>query len=286
MLRETGFYPFLKNAKDPNHWEQKKHKVDRIESSQGGFEAESIQKKAVVWIDTPASTEWARDGKLFRRRGTGPAAEFPAAQGGYENRFEVDVVARFLGALRPSKGAVGKWPETLMILAPYMKQVLQLQNKMRLVQASSYFSHLSHLDLASCVSTVDSAQGRQADLVVVSLVRNNPTKIDLRDAVGSGGRESIQRSIQGAFGFLESNQRSGVMFSRAESLLAIVGCGTHFDKLSGDDAKYLGVESSIARVYDFVRDQERGVYMDAYGLLSPHEAAYHDRTLPTPGSDK
>jgi hypothetical protein len=57
----------------------------------------------------------------------------------------------------------------------------------------------------SFVGTVDSFQGSEADLVVISLVRNNPR---------SGGS---------AIGFLRDRRRMNVALSRAKSKLVIVG---------------------------------------------------------------
>lgn len=55
--------------------------------------------------------------------------------------------------------------------------------------------------------TVDSFQGDEADVVVISLVRNNhhstPTK---------------------ALGFLQDNRRTNVLLSRAKWMMIIVGC--------------------------------------------------------------
>ena len=56
------------------------------------------------------------------------------------------------------------------------------------------------------VRTVDSVQGREAEVVLVSLVRNNS-----------------HSGVQEAIGFLEEPERVNVMFSRARRLLVIVG---------------------------------------------------------------
>jgi hypothetical protein len=76
--------------------------------------------------------------------------------------------------------------------------------------------------LINALQTVDSFQGKQADVVVVSLVRNNlPTK---------GPRaEQVRHGI----GFLESPERSTVIFSRAQNLLVFVGCLEQFKRFPG-----------------------------------------------------
>jgi phage gp37-like protein len=55
------------------------------------------------------------------------------------------------------------------------------------------------------VGTVDSFQGSEADVVIVSLVRNNPR-------VGAG-----------ALGFLRERRRMNVMLSRAKHKLVLIG---------------------------------------------------------------
>jgi hypothetical protein len=65
-------------------------------------------------------------------------------------------------------------------------------------------------------ATVDSFQGNQADVVVVSLVRNNT------------------KEGQRGLGFLKEASRMNVLFSRAEQLLVLVGSWQFF-KAKVDD---------------------------------------------------
>ena len=65
-------------------------------------------------------------------------------------------------------------------------------------------------------ATVDSFQGNQADVVVVSLVRNN------RQPRGRG------------LGFLREGRRMNVLFSRAERLLVLVGSWEFFQEQLAD----------------------------------------------------
>jgi hypothetical protein len=75
-------------------------------------------------------------------------------------------------------------------------------------------------------ATVDSFQGDQADVVVVSLVRNN------KKDPGKG------------LGFLREEKRMNVLFSRAERLLVLVGCWEFFkyqiQGVPADDTQPLG----------------------------------------------
>jgi hypothetical protein len=88
-------------------------------------------------------------------------------------------------------------------------------------------------DLVSKLHTADSFQGKQADVVVVSLVRNNPP-------VQGTKTQQVRRGL----GFLDSPERSTVIFSRAEKLLIIVGCMKHFKQFPG------------TRMYDVVAEVE------------------------------
>ena len=97
---------------------------------------------------------------------------------------------------------------SIAVLTPYRAQADRLQQRI----AESLKGDLSHLtgfkparSDGGIVSTVDSFQGNDADLVVVSLVRNNPH-------VGKR-----------ALGFLSDSRRMNVLLSRAKFKLVIVG---------------------------------------------------------------
>jgi superfamily I DNA and/or RNA helicase len=99
-------------------------------------------------------------------------------------------------------------PPSLAILSPYREQVKLIKSK--IAQRSGSLKNLEQFgspfpDGEYC-GTVDSFQGDEADVVVVSLVRNNhhstPTK---------------------ALGFLQDNRRTNVLLSRAKWMMIIVG---------------------------------------------------------------
>lgn len=123
----------------------------------------------------------------------------------WHNPAEVSAVMDVLRRLRPRAGA--KKP-SLAILSPYKAQVDKLHDGL----ASLRTGDLSHLDgfspvrsNSAFVGTVDSFQGSEADVVILSLVRN------------SG------RTGAGALGFLRDRRRMNVALSRAKSQLIIVG---------------------------------------------------------------
>lgn len=124
--------------------------------------------------------------------------------GRLRNSVEADAV---MAVLRHVRAADGTRP-TLAILSPYKAQVEHLQR--RLTYGLS--RDLKHLDAfapvrsdGAFVGTIDSFQGNEADLVLLSLVRNNP------------------RTGLGAVGFLREKARMNVALSRAKDQLVIVG---------------------------------------------------------------
>jgi len=143
----------------------------------------------------------------FRHVSSPVRGEAPASERGrpaWHNPAEIDAVVDVLRHLRAAAGA----RPTLAILSPYKAQV----DKIRARIASARKTTLSHLsDFASVrvdgafVGTVDSFQGSEADIVILSLVRNNA------------------RSGRGALGFLRDRRRMNVALSRAKTQLVIVG---------------------------------------------------------------
>jgi serine/threonine protein kinase len=93
--------------------------------------------------------------------------------------------------------------ESLAILAPYRSQVSEIKQKI-----VPQYSEMTY--------TVDAFQGREADFVIVSLVRFN------------SGKEARHR-----IGFLTEEQRINVLFSRARYHLIIIGSFDHFKKTPG-----------------------------------------------------
>ena len=130
----------------------------------------------------------------------------------WSNSDEADAV---LTVLRHVRAAPNGPIPTLAILSPYAAQVRLLTDK---VEAARRRAILPALDGFApsrpglgFVNTVDSFQGAEADLVIVSLVRNN-------SKVGFG-----------ALGFLRDARRMNVLLSRAKAKLVLV---TSLDFLS------------------------------------------------------
>ncbi|WP_233342952.1 AAA domain-containing protein [Burkholderia cepacia] len=123
----------------------------------------------------------------------------------FHNPDEVAAALQALSLLRP-RGV--KTRPTLAVLSPYREQVKRLKNHI----ATERGNRLAHLDgfrfeggADSPTGTVDSFQGSEADVVVVSLVRNNH----------HGGVRGL--------GFLADPRRMNVLLSRAKWKLVLIG---------------------------------------------------------------
>lgn len=143
----------------------------------------------------------------FRHVSSPIRGEPPAVEHGrppWHNPAEIDAV---IDVLRHLRARPGEQP-TLAILAPYKAQVDKLRARVDAARKNK-LSHLSAFASVrsdgALVGTVDSFQGNEADIVVLSLVRNNA------------------RAGRGALGFLQDRRRMNVALSRAKKQLVIVG---------------------------------------------------------------
>jgi hypothetical protein len=143
----------------------------REDEPHGLVEPAGFADASLVWIDT-------RDAQR--------------AEGYWSNEWEADVVAKLVRDLRPEpRSADGR---SIAILTPYRQQQAVLRGRL-----SEY---------ASAIHTIDAFQGREADIVVVSLVRD---------------RDPLPGRPTASIGHLADPARANVMFSRARQLLVVVG---------------------------------------------------------------
>lgn len=168
-------------------------------------EPAAIVGRAIVWLDV----DWVNKG------GTGERGQ-QQGSGRYTAPDEVEAVLRFIMALRAPAEAERM---RLATLAPYRLQVFELNRALRDLERPWLRpqEEKGRKKKRSPASTVDSFQGDQADVVIVSLVRNNQRKDGL--------------------GFLRESERMNVLFSRAERLLVLVGSWDFFQhQLQGTSA--------------------------------------------------
>ncbi|MGA3124371.1 MAG: AAA domain-containing protein [Polyangiaceae bacterium] len=169
-------------------------RAERAETAAPPFaQGPPLPSSPLVVVDFPhvSSTGRGRPAEVGRPRWHNPA--------------EVDAV---IDVLRHVRALASGPPPTLAVLTPYAAQVDRIRGRVAALR-SGVLSHLGAFAAArpgmDLVGTVDSFQGSEADLVIVSLVRNNP------------------RTGVGALGFLRDRRRMNVLLSRAKSQLIVVG---------------------------------------------------------------
>lgn len=156
---------------------------------------DKIEKCQIVWVDigwpTPSSPQ-----------------NDPSREEAETSPLEIDCIRRFLRVLKVRPGFSDKM--RLAVLSPYRRQVFELSAMLSAVYRTppTWLESLHKND--SPASTVDSFQGNQADIVMVSLVRQNHAP------PGSG------------LGFLKEAPRMNVLFSRAERMLVLIGSWDFF----------------------------------------------------------
>lgn len=160
---------------------------------------------AVIWVDTLPS---AKDVRL--------------AGSGYYNDHEIQTIATFLKKLSPSSNEPAESDEEkeLVILTPYNLQKNRINNRAdelnKILPDGYFFPFDKRLGKRQPAFSIDSFQGKEADIVIISLVRNSdPSNNDIR--------------------FIASPDRLNVMLSRSRKMLVFVG---HWDFLRGAVEKY------------------------------------------------
>lgn len=151
-------------------------------------------------------------------------AEAPGGRSGerpppWWNPDECEAVIRVLELIGPTERA----RPTLAVLSPYWQQVRRIErliSQHRDGKLAGLAQFNQAIDSQTYCGTVDSFQGGEADVVIVSLVRNNHH--------ASPGR---------ALGFLRDNRRMNVLLSRAKWRLIVVGSLSFYRQVVNSAAK-------------------------------------------------
>ena len=197
-LSRACFYPDLRTADVAR---ERLAKPDPFRTMDGSWlPAERIVFVDMPWIQsTPEARGQDRDGqgRMVLR-----------------NEAEAEAVVQVLGQL------VAHDRSDLQVLAPYNRQVGVLREAMSKARAKGLLPCLDGFGLPQgrqeLGSTIDGFQGEEADVVVVSLVRNNHV------------------APPGGVGFLSERPRLNVMLSRARRKLVLVGCWEFFVRRAGE----------------------------------------------------
>jgi serine/threonine protein kinase len=174
-----------------------------------------LPKERVVWVDVP----WVQS----RKHAVGETIGF------FNSPVEAEAVLAVLDQLRPVDGA----DCSVQVLSPYNDQLKMIDTRARAAIANGSLGHLvgapfEMLRGNRLGATVDEFQGSEADIVIVSLVRNN----------GYLPKYSV--------GFLKHANRMNVLMSRARQKLIIVGSWDFFNSRCdeytspGEEHAYIG----------------------------------------------
>lgn len=147
--------------------------------------------KPLIWIDTPHITE------------DPDAGEDPEKIGIQVNHYEIELIKRYLNLLTTETEI------DIVILTPYNDQKYLMINDEKLENMLRAFSNRP---IDEIIRTIDEYQGHEADLTIISLVRNN--------TLGS----------KSSWGFMTEPERLNVMFSRTKERQVIIGCSEHIKR--------------------------------------------------------
>lgn len=163
----------------------------------------------------------------------------------WHNPGEVDAVFEAVRLLDIDRST--SYVPSLAVLSPYSEQVRQLQQRFDVegTELSALSSFIPAVGPNKYVGTVDSFQGKEADVVVVSLVRNNH-----------------HSGITSALGFLSNFRRMNVLLSRAKWRLILV-CSLEFletvlsasGPISGVGSERIDFLSKLLRGIRVARDE-------------------------------
>ena len=170
----------------------------------------------------------------------------------FVNKSEVLIIEDILNCIYKKSNFIKK--PSIVLLSPYAKQVNYINEYLK---TNGVLKELIRKDFEiisenEICKTCDSFQGGEADLVIISLVRNN-----------------INNDIYSALGFLIDERRMNVMFSRAKFHLIIVGSIGMFDYWvnSALNHKELPIEAAfIEQLIKLVRNPQYCTFHDASTL--------------------
>lgn len=166
-------------------------------------------KPAIAWIDTSAL-----GAKFNSQSETGF---------GLSNKGEGEIVQSILSLFSATLAVAGDPWEKLRILSPYRSQVAHLR---RLYVGRSAELGTDKESLSRLFQTVDSAQGSEADIVIISLARRIPGLATEPPVAPLGDEARIAQltaALKTRLGFLQEPERINVMMSRARQQIILLG---------------------------------------------------------------
>jgi AAA domain-containing protein len=191
-------------------------------------DTERLPEFPIVFVDMPYAREEPPGGRSGDRSPP------------WSNMDEATAVLEVLELMRAGSG---REAPTLAVLSPYWQQVNRIRQRISRQREGS-LAHLGGFAAAveadEFCGTVDSFQGGEADLVVVSLVRNNHHTTPAK-----------------ALGFLRDNRRMNVLLSRAKWRLVLVGSLSFYRTIVEQSANLL--DQDVGFLAKFLEVLEAGV---------------------------
>ncbi|MCH7331264.1 MULTISPECIES: AAA domain-containing protein [Acinetobacter] len=154
------------------------------------FEGDLNLKKAVIWVNVKDKNDNPN--------------QISDYESDYTNEKEINIIKEILDAMHLNENYLKKKTIGIQILSPYRKQVEKINISLKDYQLNNGLKIENGADFAR---TVDSFQGDEADIIVISLVRHNSFTPYTR-----------------ALGFLMDMRRMNVLLSRAKYKMIIIGC--------------------------------------------------------------
>lgn len=199
------------------------------------FENSKLQdlnkNNALIWIDLPDKNSAINIGK-FEDKGV--------------NLKEIDIIRELISKVKVQDN--NKY--SIRVLSPYTNQVNMVNKSVEKREVNNSF--IESLENQELAKTVDSFQGDEADLIIISLVRHNS-----------------YQPITTALGFLTDMRRMNVLLSRAKHKMIIIGCFGLFQKWHQieNDAQISG-KGYLKEVDKDFLDSFVGMFKDDFELMN------------------
>lgn len=161
----------------------------------------------------------------------------------YEAVIAVELVKKIGDAyLAQGYGQKGHTKKTVGIISFYLSQVNEIRSRMRILRQKKCPS-LKAIDVD--VNTVDRFQGKEKNIIIASLVRNNKD--------------------QRASRYVAAFERINVAFSRAQEMLLIIGSERMYDNIEVTMPKMDVAGTSTVPVYHYILEdlKRKGGFMQA-----------------------
>ncbi len=189
---------------------------------------EFLEDNELIWIDTPYASRSFLEKKDSSRS--------------IYNEGEIQLILKLLRKIKINKQFIQKKKNLdIVFLTPYNAQTNRLSKSL----SSSSLGGFDSRYLSTRCHNIDAYQGKQADVVIISLVRNN-----------------TKSNLKGALGFLVEEPRLNVLFSRVKKRMIIIGCSKQFTRLKANQDC-----SAINEVFEYVKQNGRYIKENELGGL-------------------